>query len=195
MSKATFNMICEELDPIITKKDTALRAAIPVRHRVAVCIWRLATGEPLRLVSKRFGLGISTCHKLVLEVCATIKNSLMPKFLQWPDRTRMARVKEQLQSISGIPNVGGSMYTTHIPIIALKTSVSAYFNKCHTDRNQKPSYSVTIQGVVDSDGVFTDVCIGWPGSMADDQVLEKSILFQWAARGMLNKMWDVGTIG
>lgn len=87
------------------------------------------------------------------------------------------------------------MYTTHIPIIALKTSVAAYFNKCHTDRNQKPSYSVTIQGVVDSDGVFTDVCIGWPGSMADDQVLEKSILFQWAARGMLNKMWDVGTIG
>lgn len=62
MSKATFNMICEELDPIITKKDTALRAAIPVRQRVAVCIWWLATGEPLRLVSKRFGLGISTCH-------------------------------------------------------------------------------------------------------------------------------------
>ena len=195
MSKATFDMICEELDPIITKKDTALRAAIPVRHRVAVCIWRLATGEPLRLVSKRFGLGISTCHKLVLEVCAAIKNSLMPKFLHWPDPTRIARVKEQFESISGIPNVGGSMYTTHIPIIAPKTSVAAYFNKRHTDRNQKPSYSVTIQGVVDSDGVFTDVCIGWPGSMPDDQVLEKSVLFQRAARGMLNNMWVVGTIG
>uniref|UniRef100_A0A7C8Z5H2 DDE Tnp4 domain-containing protein n=1 Tax=Opuntia streptacantha TaxID=393608 RepID=A0A7C8Z5H2_OPUST len=119
----------------------------------------------------------------------------MPKFLQWPDPTRMAWIKEEFKSISGIPNVGGSMYTTHVPIIAPKTSVAAYFNKRHTDRNQKPSYSVTIQGVVDSDGVFTDVCIGWPGAMPDDQVLEKSALFQRAARGMLTSMWVVGTTG
>jgi hypothetical protein len=31
-------------------------------------------GEPLRLVSKHFDIGISTCHKLLLEV---------PRFLQW----------------------------------------------------------------------------------------------------------------
>ncbi|XP_057538180.1 uncharacterized protein LOC130815711 [Amaranthus tricolor] len=85
MSKATFNMICDELDPVITKKDTMLRAAIPDHQRVAVCIWRFATEEPLRLVSKRFGLGISTCHKLVLEVCSAIKTVMMPRFIQWPD--------------------------------------------------------------------------------------------------------------
>ena len=47
MSKATFNMICHELEPSITKKkkNTMLRATIPVRERVAVCIRRLATGE------------------------------------------------------------------------------------------------------------------------------------------------------
>ena len=44
------------------------------------------------MVTRRFGLGISTCHKLVLEVCTAIKTVLMPKFVQWPD-------------------VGGSMYT------------------------------------------------------------------------------------
>lgn len=195
MSKSTFEMICNELDPIITKKDTMLRAAIPVRQRVAVCIWRLATGEPLRLVSKRFGLGISTCHKLVLEVCAAIKSALMPKFLQWPDQTRLDRIKSEFESISGIPNVGGSMYTTHIPIIAPKISVAAYFNKRHTERNQKTSYSITVQGVVDPNGVFTDVCIGWPGSMPDDQVLEKSALYQRANRGLLNNVWVVGTSG
>ncbi|CAN1799340.1 Protein ALP1-like [Linum perenne] len=195
MSKATFDMICEELDSAVMKKNTMLRDAIPVRQRVAVCIWRLATGDPLRIVSKKFGLGISTCHKLVLEVCAAIRTVLMPKFLQWPDEEKMMGIKGKYESVSSIPNVGGSMYTTHIPIIAPKISVAAYFNKRHTERNQKTSYSITVQGVVDPKGVFTDVCIGWPGSMPDDQVLEKSALYQRASRGLLKDVWVVGTSG
>ncbi|KAI4335264.1 hypothetical protein L6164_013928 [Bauhinia variegata] len=195
MSKATFEMICNKLDSAVTKKNTMLREAIPVRQRVAVCIWRLATGDPLRLVSKRFGLGISTCHKLVLEVCSAIKTVLMPEFLHWPDEGRMKKIKEEFESMSGIQNVGGSMYTTHIPIIAPKVSVAAYFNRRHTERNQKTSYSITVQGVVDPKGVFTDVCIGWPGSMPDEQVLEKSALSKRANTGALKDVWIVGNSG
>ncbi|XP_021715066.1 protein ALP1-like [Chenopodium quinoa] len=192
MSKATFNMLCDELDPLINKKDTMLRAAIPVRHRVAVCIWRLATGEPLREVSKRFGLGISTCHKLVLEVCTAIRNTLMARFLQWPDDTKLDAIKEEFKSKTGIPNVGGAIYTTHIPVIAPKANIGVYFNKRHTERNQKTSYTVTLQGMVDPSGIFTDVCIGWPGSFSDEHVLEKSALFKRASRGLMKDMWMVG---
>ncbi|KAF5726072.1 hypothetical protein HS088_TW23G00812 [Tripterygium wilfordii] len=195
MSKATFDLICEELDSAVIKKNTMLRDAIPVRQRVAVCIWRLATGEPLRLVSRRFGLGISTCHKLVLEVCSAIYSVLMPKFLQWPDENKINTIKEEFKSMSGIANVGGSMYTTHIPIIAPKTRVADYFNKRHTERNQKSSYSMTLQGVVDPKGLFTDVCIGLPGSMPDDQILENSALFQRANRGQLRDVCIVGNSG
>ncbi|BAF05328.2 Os01g0582600 [Oryza sativa Japonica Group] len=192
MGRETFDMICEALGSAVAKEDTMLRAAIPVRQRVAVCIWRLATGEPLRLVSKRFGLGISTCHKLVLEVCAAIKSVLMPRFLQWPDEAAAAAFKERFQAAYGVPGVIGAMYTTHIPIIAPKISVAAYFNRRHTERNQKTSYSITLQGVVGPDGAFTDVCIGWPGSMPDDQVLEKSMLHQRAAAGMMHSACLVG---
>ncbi|KAG4970196.1 hypothetical protein JHK85_036617 [Glycine max] len=195
MSKATFDMICQHLDSAVTKKNTMLRQAIPVRQRVAVCIWRLATGDPLREVSKRFGLGISTCHKLVLEVCSAIKTVLMPKFLHWPNEAEMKPITQKFESLSGIPYVGGSMYTTHIPIIAPKSNVNAYFNKHHTERNQKTSYSITVQGVVDSKGVFSDVCIGWPGSLSDDQVLEKSALYQRATMGTLKDVWVVGNSG
>ena len=195
MSRSTFDAICDALDAAVTKKNTMLRDAIPVRQRVAVCIWRLATGDPLRLVSKRFGLGISTCHKLVLEVCSAIRTVLMPKFLRWPDEETMKTIKQKFEGISGIPNVGGAMYTTHVPIIAPKISVAAYFNKRHTERNQKTCYSITVQGVVDPSGVFTDVCIGWPGSMADDQVLEKSALYERASRGSLRDVWIVGNSG
>lgn len=195
MGKDTFDLICNELSSVVAKENTMLRDAVPVRQRVAVCIWRLATGEPLRLVSKKFGLGISTCHKLVLEVCSAIRNVLMPKYLRWPDDESLRTIKEEFESISGIPNVVGSMYTTHIPIIAPKISVAAYFNRRHTERNQKTSYSITVQGVVDQRGVFSDVCIGYPGSMADDQVLEKSTLFQRANAGFYNGVWIVGGCG
>ncbi|OAE25155.1 hypothetical protein AXG93_3217s1730 [Marchantia polymorpha subsp. ruderalis] len=195
MSRPTFELICEDLGSIVAKEDTMLRAAIPVKQRVAVCIWRLATGEPLRLVSKRFGLGISTCHKLILEVCAAINDVLLPKYVQWPGEERVHEVMEDFESVSGIPNVVGSMYTTHIPIIAPKINVGAYFNKRHTDRNQKTSYSITLQGVVDIRGSFTDVCIGWPGSMSDDRVLENSALYQKGGSGSLHGSWVVGGVG
>jgi hypothetical protein len=195
MSRATFEFLCKELGSAVQKEDTMLRAAIPVDKRVAVCIWRLATGEPLRVVSKRFGLGISTCHKLVLEVCTAIKSLLMPKTVQWPDQTTSQAIAESFEYISGIPNTIGSMHTTHIPIIAPKVEVAAYYNKRHTERNQKTSYSVTIQGVMNPNGVFTDVCIGWPGSMPDDQVLEKSALYQRGNAGLLQNHWIVGGSG
>lgn len=195
MGKETFDLICNELNSVVAKENTMLRDAVPVRQRVAVCIWRLATGEPLRLVSKKFGLGISTCHKLVLEVCSAIRNVLMPKYLRWPDEDGVRQMKDEFESLSGIPNVVGSMYTTHIPIIAPKISVAAYFNRRHTERNQKTSYSITVQGVVDPRGVFTDVCIGYPGSMPDDQVLEKSTLFHRSNNGFYDGVWIVGGSG
>ncbi|XP_047947191.1 protein ALP1-like [Salvia hispanica] len=192
MGRATFDMICSELEAAVTKKDTTLRQAIPVRQRVAVCIWRLATGEALREVSRRFGLGISTCHKLILEVCAAIRAVLMPRFLQWPDPARAAAIRAGFEAASGIPGVAGAIYTTHIPIIAPKVSVAAYFNKRHTERNQKTTYSVTLQGGVDPNGVFTDICVGWPGSMTDEHVLQKSVLCQRALAGALADTWVVG---
>ncbi|KAL9230403.1 hypothetical protein vseg_005762 [Gypsophila vaccaria] len=201
MGKRTFEGICEELNSEVAKEDTMLRAAIPVKQRVAVCIYRLATGEPLRLVSKRFGLGISTCHKLVLEVCQAIRKVLMPRYVHWPsgdeaeaeaEGVGFRGIEEDFERLSGIPSVVGSMYTTHIPIIAPKISVAAYFNKRHTERHQKTSYSITVQGVVNPSGVFTDICIGWPGSMPDDKVLEKSALYQRGQQGLLKGVWVVG---
>ncbi|XP_003565809.3 protein ANTAGONIST OF LIKE HETEROCHROMATIN PROTEIN 1 [Brachypodium distachyon] len=184
MSRATFAMVCDALGAAVAKEDTALRAAIPVPQRVAVCVWRLATGEPLREVSKRFGIGISTCHKLVLEVSAAIRSILMPRFLQWASTAEaQARQKARFEACSGVPGVVGAMLTAHVPIIAPKLSVAAYFNRRHTERNGKTSYSVTLQGVVGPDGAFTDVCIGWPGSMPDDQVLARSALHNRAANG------------
>ncbi|MBA0622358.1 hypothetical protein Godav_007911 [Gossypium davidsonii] len=148
---------------------------------------------------KAFRMSKSTfeliCEELNSVIAKEDTTVLMPKYLHWPEEDSLRKIKEEFEGISGIPNVVGSMYTTHIPIIAPKISVAAYFNKRHTERNQKTSYSITVQGVVDPRGVFTDVCIGWPGSMTDDQVLEKSALYQRANGGLLKGVWIVGSSG
>ncbi|XP_047053644.1 protein ALP1-like [Lolium rigidum] len=187
----TFDMICDALGSAIAKEDTPLRPAIPVRQRVAVCIWRLATGEPLRAVSDRFGLGLSTCQKIVLEVCAAIRKRLMPHFLRWPDQ--VAAFKGSFKAISDVPDVIGAMYTTHVPIIAPKSWISRYYNIGWSERNKKPSFSTTLQGVVDPNGIFTDVCIGWPGAMHDDKILVNSLLHQQVGPRMMPGSWVVGS--
>jgi hypothetical protein len=53
MSCTTFGMACDALGAAVAKEDTALQTAIPVPQRVAVCMWRLATGEPLCLNHQR----------------------------------------------------------------------------------------------------------------------------------------------
>ncbi|KAF5774512.1 putative harbinger transposase-derived nuclease domain-containing protein [Helianthus annuus] len=117
----------------------------------------------------------------------------MPKFLQWPDKQRLEQIKTEFGSITGIPNISGSVYTTHVPIIEPKAYPTAYFNKNHTEQNKKPSYSTTVQGVVDSRGVFTDVCIGYPGSMSDKEILEKSALIQRFNSGYSKNTTIVGS--
>ncbi|GBG64765.1 hypothetical protein CBR_g46722 [Chara braunii] len=193
MGRRPFEYICDELAPIIAKQDTMLRAAIPVNQRVAVCLWRLATGEPLRSVSKRFGLGISTCSIIMLDVCNALNRVLLPRHIQWPSPEQIPRVTVEFESMHGLGQVIGAVYTTHIPIIAPKLHTNQYLNKRQTEQQTKPCYTIILQGVVDSKGAFTDVCVGWPGSYSDSQVLQNSALYQTAsAEGGLHDLRMVG---
>ncbi|KAK8991580.1 hypothetical protein V6N11_062585 [Hibiscus sabdariffa] len=192
MTKSTFELVCSELRAVIFEDDED----IPVKKRVAVCIRRLATAEPFRLVSKRFGLSIPACRESVLVVCSAIRTVLMPKYLRWPDKNSLRKTKQDFEAISGIPNVVGSISTTHIPATPPSSpSPAAYFNKKQTEQTGKASYTVTLQGVINQNGFFTDVSIGWPGSMSDAQVLQKSALFQRANGGLFTGVWVVGSKG
>ncbi|OEL26930.1 hypothetical protein BAE44_0012051 [Dichanthelium oligosanthes] len=190
MSRATFGLLCDALGGAVAKEDTALRAAIPVRQRVAVCLRRLATAEPLSEVSRRFGLGISTCHSIVLQVCHALATVLMPAVIQWPDAATAAALAARFEAASGLPGVVGAVYTTHVPIVAPKANVVAYYDSRLTERSQKASYSVAVQAVSDADGAFTHVYIGLPGSLSDAAVLGRSALC--ARRGELGLLGGHG---
>ncbi|KAM0862001.1 hypothetical protein ACQ4PT_045532 [Festuca glaucescens] len=181
MSRRTFDALCDELSVVVARGDNVLHAAIPVQQRVAVCLWHLATGEPFREVSSRFGIRISTCRGIVLQVCAALSTAVLPEAVRWP--LEFPVVASRFQALSGIPGVVGAVCTDHIPIRPPKEHASEYHRP--SEGNNKASYSVVVQAVVDANGLFMDISIGLPGSLSDAAVLERSVLHANCVAGLL----------
>ncbi|KAL6531588.1 hypothetical protein OROMI_027951 [Orobanche minor] len=100
MGKDTFDLICNELSSVVAKENTMLRDAVPVRQRVAVCIWRLATGEPLRLVSKKFGLTCDGLHNFFWKECRLDEFPVEPEEIQASPHLDMEDENHELLSQS-----------------------------------------------------------------------------------------------
>lgn len=58
MGRPTFGMVCDTLGSAVAKVYTALRAAIPARQRVAVCVWP-SNGAAADVVNASFEAGSS----------------------------------------------------------------------------------------------------------------------------------------
>ena len=78
----------------------------------------------------------------------------------------------------GIPQCAGSIDGSHIPIRPPAMSHTCYYNR-------KGWYSVILQAIVDHDSLFTDIYIGWPGSVHDARVLANSSVYEKIEKGEL----------
>nr|AAU90142.1 hypothetical protein [Oryza sativa Japonica Group] len=76
-------------------------------------------------------------------------------------------------------------FSTSVRIVVPREHAGEYYDHRLTDRNNKATYSVAMQAVVDDEGAFTDVCIGHPGSLSDAAVLAKSALYARCEAGLL----------
>ena len=79
----TLSIIFFTRSPRCCKNRTVFGPAIPVEKRVAIGIWRLATGNSYRTVAKTFAVGKSTAVAITHEFCrALVKiNPFLPR--QW----------------------------------------------------------------------------------------------------------------
>ena len=71
-SVETFDFINNLVRDKMEKQNTFFRKAIPMEKRVAVALWRLATGNTYRSISKVFGIGLTSVAKIVYEFCESI---------------------------------------------------------------------------------------------------------------------------
>ena len=155
-----------------------MRRAIPVEKRVAVALWRLATGNSYRTTGVVFGVGRCTALKLKDEFCSALLMT-SKDFIKFPKgEAETRKAIEAFQEISCFPQVVGAIDGSHIPIIAPKNDPNDYYNR-------KQFHSVVLQGVADARGRFIHVSTGYAGSIHDARVLRMSSLVKEVEDGRI----------
>ena len=84
ISRRTFEYIVRLVGPNLAKKGTRLPECIPVKKRVAVALWRLATVETYRSTGLQFAIGRCTLMLLKADFCKAIAQRA-PQFIKFPE--------------------------------------------------------------------------------------------------------------
>ena len=165
MSKEVFNRLCVELSPHILKRDTNFKKAITVRHRVVITLYWLADTAHYRTIANLFGVGKSTVCGIVKQVCEVIVRILLSRYICVPQSRQEVQEKiDGFESRAGFPQVVGTVDGCHVPInIGPEQCPDDYINR-------KGFHSLILQGLVDCDYRFLDICVGWPGKVHDARV-------------------------
>ncbi|KAJ3581651.1 hypothetical protein NHX12_019472 [Muraenolepis orangiensis] len=170
VSRESFDYICDRLHDIIGRRNTNFRLSVPLRKRVAIAIWKLATGGEYRTISHLFGVGRSTVYNCVREFCDAVVVVLLPLHITMPDAGKLEEMATFFNNRWRAPQCVGAIDGSHIPVIAPEVCAPDYYNR-------KGWHSIVLQAVVDGKGMFWDVCVGYPGSMHDARVLRQSHLW------------------
>ena len=151
---------------------------IPIRKRLAMTLWRLATGCEYRSIQEIFGVGRSTACDVFHECVRTMTRILTPMFLRLPTQNEFKDISQVFRDKWNFPMICGAIDSTHIPIIAPTEHRHDYYNR-------KGWYSVICQAVCDGNYLFWDLDVGWPGKVHDARVFANSTIYEKGSHGNL----------
>ncbi|KAJ3584207.1 hypothetical protein NHX12_014703 [Muraenolepis orangiensis] len=155
VSRESFDYICDRLKDIMGRRNTNFRLSVPLRKRVAIAIWKLATGSEYRTISHLFGVGWSTVYNCVREFCDAVVMVLLPVHITMPDAGKLEELATFFNNRWRAPQCVGAIDGSHIPIIAPEECAPEYYNR-------KGWHLIVLQAVVDGKGMFWD---WWKGSV------------------------------
>ena len=129
-------------------------------------LWLLGNTESFRSVADRFGMSKSSLHLFVMTVCKGLCE-VQGAFIKWPTPEEQLTISQAFHAHTGFPGVIGCVDGTHVPISGPSHHRDSYINR-------KGYPSVQVQAICDNNLKFTDVCVGWPGSVHDARVYRNS---------------------
>ena len=170
MTKATFKILCDDLRPSFP--DQARSWPLQLDHRVTIAVYWMASSAEYRTIANLFGVGKSTVHKCIHDVCMAIAENILDKYVKFPADDDSQHVIGGFDNTCtwGFPNCAGAVDGTHIPITAPKSAHGDYVNR--TDL-----YSIILQAVCDHNYIITDMNVGWQGRVQDARVFGNSELY------------------
>ena len=178
VSRHTFQFILDQIEDDIVHENTRLRKAVSPRCRLAMALYYLASTAEYRTIANLFGVSPSFVCICVREVFQAIIDNMKSSFVFLPKDEELDAIIKVYKERWGFPMCCGAIDGTHIPIIAPTENHADYVNR-------KGYHSIVMQAVVDSNYLFRDIVVGWPGSVHDAHVLSNSHLYRLGNEGKL----------
>lgn len=98
MSEETFSYLCARLRPAMEKQSTNFRASLPVRKRVAIALWKLATNSEYRSIGHLFGVSKSSVCRCVQDFCKAVCTLLAPEIVHFPDKEKLKDMADYFEN-------------------------------------------------------------------------------------------------
>ena len=142
MTKATFEILCDNLRSSFPDLARSVREPIQLDHRVAIAVYWMASSSEYRTIANLFGVGKTTVHKCIHDVCTAMAENILDKYVKFPADDDLQHVIDGFDNTWGFPYCAGAVDGTHIPIIAPESAHGDYVNR-------KGRYSIILQAVCD----------------------------------------------
>jgi len=178
VSRNMFNLIHDEIQILIQKKDTPMRPTIKTDKKLAITLFRLAKGGSADQVSELFGIGESTTNLIVGDVCRAIVTEFFDVVVKLPETQGDFEKSTAIFNDRGMFNCFGALDGCHIPIRPPPYHNKPYFN-------YKNFYSFILLALVSADYKFTYVSIGCPGSYHDANVFRRTKFYKALQAGQI----------
>ena len=184
MRRRTFDRLVNDLRPHIQGQHTHWREPIGVEKKVVVTLFKLMHGASIPLVADKAALGKSTVGEILRQVCSAITIHF-GHLIAWPVGRRLTRVASASQAKQWLPNCIGAIDGSHIYIASPSNTIVAADH-----RNRYKSFSILLQGVVDSKCYFTSINTGPPGSLHDSAHFKSTELYRKVEAGTMGGFHD-----
>ncbi|XP_074039919.1 uncharacterized protein [Leptinotarsa decemlineata] len=179
MSSQDFELLINMIGPKITKLNTRMRMAVPVKERLAITLRFLATGDSYTSMQYLFKVSKQLISSIVPETCRALIE-VLKKYVKMPSSPEeWLLVAEQYEELWNFPNCLGAMDGKHIALQAPINSGSEYYN-------YKSHFSIVLFALVDANYNFIFADTGCQGRISDGGVFKHSTLHKRLQSNDLN---------
>lgn len=156
------------IGPLIEKRNTNFRKAIPASERLMLTLRFLASGDSQISLTYLFRMGKKTVSRIISETCEAIVKVLQTVYMSPPKtEEQWKNVAREFEDILQFPHVIGAFDGKHIVIEAPANSGTLF-------HNYKGTFSIVLLAICDAKYNFTLIDVGQYGSNNDSGVLANS---------------------
>lgn len=176
ISKNTFSFILSRIRHDLERK-TINEDPISPECRLGICLYRLARGDYHYTIAEMAGLGVSTVHEIVSQVCQSIVENLWQECVMEHMPYTEEQFKEKMKDMNDrwqFPFCWSAIDGCHIPIKCPPGGATS----CKEYHNFKNFYSVVLMAMVDSRYRFIWGSCGFPGNSHDAIIFQATELWE-----------------